>query len=355
MSSDDSPLPAPLPVPVDPPAVAIAGQRPGWRPRGASLAGLLASAVLLAVLYRSLDFRLIVATLVRADKVWLVVSVFLILPITALRAIRFYWVAPAGALPSLGEALRLTLVSSALNVFIPAKAGDLVKSYFIATRSHTSAGVAVSVVLYERLCDLVGLITWCMLGYAVARPQVPGLPDIFWPLLGLFGCGCLVLIVSNRAATSLLTIATGLLPKRAPRQLRNLASGWPELVATLRGRRVWAVLFSLALWLAHLFQIWLFTVTLSARIPFTVCASLATVALMAGQLPFTLAGLGARDVALVLLLSRYMPRESAAALGILIATRNVLPPLCGLPLIGPYLSTIIDEARRWRSAAGQSA
>ena len=72
---------------------------------------------------------------VRADKTWLVISVGMILPITYLRAVRFYWVAPAGALPGTGEAFRLTLVASALNVVLPAKAGDLVKGYFVATRS----------------------------------------------------------------------------------------------------------------------------------------------------------------------------------------------------------------------------
>ena len=108
--------------------------------------------------------------------------------------------------------------------------------------------------------------------------------------------------------------------------------------------------FSLGLWLTHLIQIWLFTVALSASVPFAVCASLSAVALMAGQLPFTVAGLGARDVALVVLLSRYMPPESAAAMGVLISTRGLLPPLIGMPLMRPYLSTVVGDARRWRKA-----
>ena len=63
---------------------------------------------------------------------------------------------------------------------------------------------------------------------------------------------------------------------------------------------------------------------LSVPVPTTVFVSLVAVALMAGQLPFTIAGLGARDVALVVLLSPYMAPESAAALGVLVATRE--PP-----------------------------
>jgi uncharacterized membrane protein YbhN (UPF0104 family) len=324
------------------------GGRARWRP-AAGLIGVAASAALITVLYRSLDIGVIAATLARADPIWLLVSVLLILPITFLRGLRFFWVAPRGALPGVGEAFRLTVVSSALNVFLPAKSGDLVKSYFVATRSGTSAGVSVAIVLYERLCDVACLITWCMVGWVVGRPDVPGLPGWFWPLLGLVGVACGVLIVSGRLATALFAMALRLLPAKAPRKLVQLASGWPELLVALRGRRTQVLLFSLVLWLAHLCQIWLFTVTLSAHVPFTVSASLTAVALMAGQLPLTLAGIGARDVALVLLLARYMPGESAAAMGILIATRNILPPLFGLPFIGPYMSSVLDEARRWRS------
>ncbi|MGH9204258.1 MAG: lysylphosphatidylglycerol synthase domain-containing protein, partial [Vicinamibacterales bacterium] len=172
MSSDEL-VPASAPV---------LGRRAGWRRRGASLVGLAVSGAMLAALYRSMDIRLIGETLLKADRVWLVISVGMILPITVLRAMRFFWVAPAGALPGVGEALRLTFVASALNVFVPAKAGDLIKSYFVAKRSKTSIGVAIAVVVYERLCDLFALISWCLLGWLTGRPQVPGLPSLFWSL-----------------------------------------------------------------------------------------------------------------------------------------------------------------------------
>ena len=101
----------------------------------ASLVSLVASAALLVALYRSLDVRLIGQTLLQADRLWLVVSVGIILPITVLRAVRFFLVAP-GAMSGVGEALRVTLAASALNVVLPSKAGDLIKSYVVATRGQ---------------------------------------------------------------------------------------------------------------------------------------------------------------------------------------------------------------------------
>lgn len=320
-----------------------------WKKRVARLVGLAASAGLLIALYRNLDARLVWEVLRRADPVWLVISIGLILPITLLRAIRFLWVAPEGALPGVGEALRLTLVASALNVFVPAKGGDLIKSYFVRTRSDTSTGVSVAIVVYERLCDLFGLILCCIVGWFIGRPQVPGLPSLFWPVLAVFGATCGVLVWSRRAAEAWRAVMIRLLPDGRLRRLRQLAEGWPDLLQSLGSRRVRLVAFSPFLWLTHLFQIWLFTVALSVPVPFTICASLAAIALMAGQIPFTFAGVGTRDVALVVLLSRYMSAESAGALGILTATRNLLPPLLGLPMMAPYLASVAEGVRRPRT------
>jgi uncharacterized membrane protein YbhN (UPF0104 family) len=148
-------------------------------------------------------------------------------------------------------------------------------------------------------------------------------------------------------------VVARLLPHRKLRAVRSLANGWPDLMGEIRGRRRWIVLFSLLLWLGHLFQIWMFTVALNVPIPFAVCASLAAIVLMAGQLPLTFAGLGTRDLALVVLLSSYMAPESAAAMGVLIATRNLLPPLVGVPMMRPYLSAVVADAQRWRMRTKQ--
>ncbi len=329
------------------PSTAKSGQR--WYPRyTASLVSLVASGVLLFALYSRLDMRLIGEALLGADRLWLVISVGMIVPITVLRAIRFYSVAPAGALPGVPEALRLTLAASALNVVLPAKTGDLIKSYFVATRSETPTGVAIAIIMYERLCDLCGLLTWGLLGWLVGRPQIPGLPSAIWLLPGALWVVCAVLISSERAATVLRTVLARALPHGKFRKLHDLADGWPDLLRVLRGRRRWVVAFSLVLWLTHLFQMWMFTVALSVGVPVAIFVSLVSLALMAGQLPMTVAGLGTRDVALVLLLSPYMPPESAAALGVLVVTRNLLPPLVGIPMTGRYLSSVVGEARRWR-------
>ncbi len=319
-----------------------------WKRHGASLLGVVVSGALLVALYRSVDFRLIGRALLGADRLWLAISIGMIVPITILRAYRFYWVAPAGTLPGIGEALRLTLTASALNAFMPAKSGDLIKSYRVAKGSNTSSGVAVAIIVYERFCDLFGLLFWCVLGWLIGRPEVPNVPSFLWLLLGVLAAVCGVLILSPRLATIVPRLLTAALPFRRLQKLRDLGHGWPGLLRVLRGRRRWIVAFSLVLWLTHLTQIWMFTIALSLSIPFVVAACLTGVALLAGQLPLTFAGLGTRDVALVLLLSQYATPESAAAIGVLTVTRNILPALAGVPLMRQYLPTVVVDALWWR-------
>lgn len=316
---------------------------PQWRPGRATILSVALSVAILTVLYRSIDFRLVVRELRSVDKKWLIVSVGMIAPITVLRAIRFYLVAPRGTVRNVAEALRLTLVATAANVFLPAKSGDLVKSYFVA-KGRIPVGVSVAVVVYERLCDLAGLIAWCALGWVVARPVVSGVPSALWPILGLFGAACGLLVSSEKIARLGAAVVTRLLPGRLQR-VQSLVDGWPGLFQSLGRRRAGVILLSLLLWLVHVIQIWMFTVALSIRIPFTVSASLSAVALMIGQLPFSFAGLGARDVALVVLMRGYVRPESAAALGLLISTRNLLPPLAALPIMRPYIATLASEVR----------
>ena len=319
----------------------------------ARLVSLAISVVLLLSLYSSLDVRLVGETLRRTDKFWLLISVGMIVPITILRAVRFRLVAPPAALSGVAEALRLTLVSTALNVFVPAKAGDLIKSYFVAKRGGTSAGVAVAIIVYERLCDMFSIVFWCLVGWLVSDVVVTRVPSAAWSVLGAIGLACGILLSSERAADLWRAVMTRGQSGRL-RKLRQLAEGWPDLLHHLRGRRRIVVLFSLILWLVHLTQLWMFTLALSVRMPFMVCASLSAIVLIAGQMPFTIAGLGARDVALVVILAGYMAPETAAAMGILIATRGLLPPLAAIPIMRPYLAVATAEARAWRAEMGRA-
>ncbi|MCG8507710.1 MAG: hypothetical protein MI741_00645, partial [Rhodospirillales bacterium] len=68
--------------------------------------------------------------------------------------------------------------------------------------------------------------------------------------------------------------------------------------------------------------------------------ALAPLAILAGLVPFTFAGIGTRDAALIFLFSPFMDAGTGAALGLLCTMRYVLPALGGLPFIGESLSRL---------------
>lgn len=318
------------------------------RSRGAvtlRLATLGVSGALLYVLYDSMDIRGIGRVLREADAVWLAVSLGMLIPITVMRASRFRWLAPTGSVPGLGDAVRITLVASAVNVFLPAKAGDFAKSLIITRRDAVTIGVSSAVVVFERMLDVVGLVTWCLAGYLLVRPVAPLLPPATWLSLAAIGSVVVTMLVSTTVSTWLAGYAARTLPHGRASFLADLSAGWAGLVSRFRGRRYRLIAYSMGLWFVQLLQIWLFTVVVAAHVRPEVSATLSAIALLVGQLPVTFGGIGARDVALVLLFSPYMTAEQAAAVGILTASRNLLPPLAALPFLRRYASLIIPASQ----------
>jgi uncharacterized protein (TIRG00374 family) len=328
---------------------------PGRARNWPTIIGLVVSVLLLVGLYSRVDLGAVWAALRGGNLTWAMLSVGAIIPITLLLALRFYWVAPQGGLPSYLEALRLTLVTIAFNMFLPSKSGDLVKSYFVAKRSEVRTGTALSIIVYERLCDLFGLIACCLVGWVIRPPYEEGIPSAGWVLIAGVGGLCLVLLASERSAGWLYQAVHYVLPSQRLPRLNKIAAGWPELHAALRGRRARVLILSIALWVGHMAQMWLFTFAVSASLPFTTSLSLFALALLAGQLPLTFAGFGARDIALVVLLSGHMPAASAAAVGLLSATRGFIPSLAAVPIARPYLAVLAQEAGRLRPSVAAQA
>jgi glycosyltransferase 2 family protein len=72
-------------------------------------------------------------------------------------------------------------------------------------------------------------------------------------------------------------------------------------------------------------------------VPFLDNMAFATLAILAGLLPFTMAGIGTRDAAILFLYAPWLSAGQAAVLGVLATLRYLLPAIAGLPFMGDYL------------------
>jgi uncharacterized membrane protein YbhN (UPF0104 family) len=78
-------------------------------------------------------------------------------------------------------------------------------------------------------------------------------------------------------------------------------------------------------------------------VPFVANLALAPLAILAGLLPLTLAGVGTRDAAILVLYRSVLTAPQAAAVGLLCTSRYVLPALGGVPFLNRYLSLVRED------------
>jgi uncharacterized protein (TIRG00374 family) len=302
---------------------------------------LAVSLLLLTMMYWHIDVQGLLQALQHSDLLWMGISLAMVVPITLITAWRLQQLAPARAQLGWAEANRLILAASVLNMVLPSKMGDIAKAYFMRDRGQISGALALSLVVFEKTCDLLALLFWCVLGLVLYPQQ----GVVFVILTSSIALGLLggVLLVSSRAfAQRLFTWGRVLTPKMLSSALEDFQTAWDDMHGYVWRDKIQLVKItatSIFLWFLHLLQIWFFILALKAWVPFVADLALSPLAILAGLLPFTFAGVGTRDAALILFYRPFFDAPTAAALGLLCTSRYLLPALAGLPFLGQYVST----------------
>jgi len=306
---------------------------------------LTVSLVLLGLIYSQVDVSKILHVFSQSSPSLLILSLAMVVPLTMATSWRLCQLMPGDRSLGILEANQLTLMASVLNMILPSKMGDVAKAAFIADRGHLRGSLALSLVVFEKACDLASLLAWCAFGLLL-YPQKDGL---FWIMTSAVAAGFLLLallIGSASFASCLFTTAARILPAGIAKKLNTLDGSWREMHGYFwesRTKLARIALTSLAIWFLHLMQIWLFTLALQTNVPFLTSMALAPLALLAGLLPLTLAGIGTRDAALLYFFNPYMAPANAAALGILCTMRYLMPAIAGLPFIGKSINNLTQR------------
>ncbi|MBD2090324.1 flippase-like domain-containing protein [Microcoleus sp. FACHB-1515] len=309
---------------------------------------LIVSLAILAVIYWRIDVQGLARAFANGDRFWLLISLGMVIPLTGLTAWRLQILSP-GRL-AWGESNRLILAACTLNMVLPSKMGDIAKAYFmrdrVAQRERNRANLdgaqSLSLVVFEKACDLLSLLFWCAIGLLIYPRR-----DWLFALMTFAVVGGLAIglgaIASRRIALSAFQLARQIV---SGKKLDKLQTAWDAMHNHFwRDRlRLWRVAsLSVFIWFLHLLQIWFFILALNAWTPFLANLALAPLAILAGLLPLTFAGVGTRDAALILFYQPYFNPATAAALGLLCTSRYLLPAIAGLPFLGNYLSLIRRE------------
>ncbi|MEO1374902.1 MAG: lysylphosphatidylglycerol synthase transmembrane domain-containing protein [Cyanobacteria bacterium J06635_10] len=306
------------------------------------LISIAVSLTILVIIYWKIDFPKLIEVFQNSDRLWMIISLGMVVPLTMLTAWRLQQLTPSRTRLGFGEANRLILTASVLNMVLPSKMGDIVKAYFIKERGHLEGSLSLSLVVFEKACDMLSLLLWCAFGLTL-YPQKDWL---FWIMTAsvVFGLIVGLLLIASREFANLLFQFTGrFAPKKIRLKIAKLRDSWSSMHKYFwRDKRhlLKITLTSIIIWFGHLLQIWFFTLVLKAWVPPLAHLALAPLAILAGLLPLTFAGVGTRDAALIAFFQPYMNAPTAAALGLLCTSRYLLPALGGIPFLGQYLSTI---------------
>jgi len=304
------------------------------------LLSLAISGGLLALLLWKVDARTVLGILSGIHGGWFLLAMLFFIPQTVVIAWRWQLIARPLAPLSLREALRQVLASSTLNLVLPSKLGDLTKGVFLHRRGACRLSEGMHIVVFEKLLDLSALCAWMVVGWILLPRFAP------W-VLAILALGIVLILVvllvyfSRRGAAIVFSALPGRLlshPKLA--KLREVLASGPRVMALVHadGRRRNLILgSSFLIWLLHLLQIACFFQSVQADVSLLEVVAIMPIAIFAGLLPLSLAGIGVRDWAIVALFSS--PTNSAALLasvGLLVSLRYVVPAACGLPFVPRY-------------------
>jgi glycosyltransferase 2 family protein len=237
---------------------------------------------LLALFLHNVDLWRVAGDIVRARPEWLGLSLATMFVNLAIRALRWqYLLAPLGD-ASFGNAFRATAVGYAASSVLPARAGEVIRPYFLARHEHMSATGVFATVILERLLDLVAVLLLLALFVLLFGDDVgAGNPSRFaavkWAgaLAGSASVAALVvLFVVAREPERLLRVMTRLeraLPSRFVGMIAHVFDRFVIGLGTMRrpGRLLVALTWSFPLWLSIDAGIWAAAVAFDLKVPFT--------------------------------------------------------------------------------------
>ncbi|ACK71938.1 conserved hypothetical protein [Gloeothece citriformis PCC 7424] len=302
------------------------------------------SVAILLIIYSKIDIQSLLGVFQNSHPLWMVISLGMVIPITLVTSWRLQQLMPKDTHLEFIEANRLILGASVLNMVLPSKMGDIVKAYFMRERGHLSGSLSLSLVIFEKSCDMLSLLLWCAFGLFLYSQK----DSLFW-IMTLAVAGGLILgllLLGSRSFARLFFVnGIKIAPSKIKKKLVSLQDSWEEMHSYFwsdKQQLLTISLTSIVIWFLHLLQIWLFVLALRAWLPFWVNFALSPLAILAGLLPLTFAGVGTRDGALLYFYSvqpdvPYLGEATAAALGLLCTSRYFLPAIIGLPFLGQMM------------------
>lgn len=240
------------------------------------------AAALVFVFLRNVDLRGVMSAILQARMRWLVVSLVAAVLSIVIRALRWqYLLEPLGH-ASFANAFRATAVGFAASSILPARAGEVIRPYFLARHENMTATGAFATIILERVLDVLTVLVLLASSVFVFNRSVGAAnPTAFaamkWAGATALGGAMAALVVMFVLAGDPGRIGRWMarLQATVPSKLAGLIGGVAEkfsrgLGAVRRpGRLLVALLWSFPLWLTIAAGLWAVSEAFRIDVPFT--------------------------------------------------------------------------------------
>ncbi len=238
------------------------------------------------------------------------------------RSVRWRILLNAGARFSVGTVFWANMAGYLGNNFLPARAGELIRSVLISSRSSLSTTYVLTTALGERLMDVIALVLWSSLILLGLNPKPRWMADISRPMVVLAGAGALAVIVLPHTG-GVLKMILGRIP--SPAVLRNFVLCLAEQVLLgLRAFHHWGrfsgfVLLTIVIWVSDGIGVIVGARALGLSVSFRVAMLLLTGLGLGSALPSTPGYVGIYQFMAVTVLTPFGVSRDAALAYILVA------------------------------------
>ncbi|HEX2913426.1 MAG TPA: lysylphosphatidylglycerol synthase transmembrane domain-containing protein [Chloroflexia bacterium] len=275
---------------------------------------------------------------IRTSNLWLVAfAIVLVFPMIAIKAWRWQTILKdLGINISFGQAYRYYSLGVSAASFTPGQAGDFIKAWHLQAQGY-SLGLGLVSNILDRLFDIAALVLLAATGLLVLGADfVSILPALLALAVGVIA-GLVVLSVPG-LRNRLLGFALKLFLRKKARQLgeENLAREEAEAEKRLGPVNFVPVFVQTVLGTAIvLFRVWLLALALGMHLGFMELIASSSMATVVSLIPVSVGGIGARDLALVGILTKLgYAKEQAIGLSTYILMLNLVNLVAGLVVWG---------------------
>jgi uncharacterized protein (TIRG00374 family) len=243
---------------------------------------LAVAAALLVLFLYNVDLRGVLSQIVHAQPAWLALSLATMFANLAIRAWRWqYLLAPLGE-TTFANAFRATAVGFAASSILPARAGEVIRPYFLARHERLSATGAFATIILERLLDtitvLIMLASYVFLSGADLSAANPvAFEAVKWAgasaAVAALGVLAVLFVLAGNPARLAATLKKleQVLPSKLAGLLADIAEKFAVGLGAIRrpGRLFVALLLSAPLWLSIALGTWAAAIAFHLQMPFT--------------------------------------------------------------------------------------